>query len=103
MALAGAGPSTTERGRQHVVAGAIREVATWLGDTPTVARSSYVDPRLIEIYQRDGGLAAVPVLPAALPAPAEAEAAVAALLASDKSDESGTRHPGRPAGPGERT
>ena len=89
LALAGATPAPTERGRQRVVAAGIREVATWLGDTPAVARSSYVDPRLIEIYQRDGGLAAVPVLPAALPAPAEAEIAVATLLTSDASDTSG--------------
>jgi hypothetical protein len=55
-------------------------VADWLGDTPTVARSAYIDPRLISRYESDGELPAVPALPAALPAPAEAELAVAALL-----------------------
>jgi hypothetical protein len=45
-----------------------------------VTRSSYVDPRLISRYQ-SGGLLAIPVLPAELPASADAEAAVAALLA----------------------
>jgi hypothetical protein len=45
-----------------------------------VARASYIDPRLITLYQADGRLPAIPALPAALPAPAEAEAAVAALL-----------------------
>ena len=58
-------------------------MADWLGDTPTVARSSYIDPRMISRYESDGGLATIPRLPAVLPAAAEAEAAVAALLASE--------------------
>jgi DNA topoisomerase I len=84
LALAAAAPPPTERGRQRAVVAGIRQVADWLGDTPTVARSSYVDPRLIEIYQRDGRLAEVPVLAPALPAPADAELAVAALLAAGR-------------------
>jgi hypothetical protein len=57
-------------------------VARWLGDTPAVARGSYIDPRLIARYESEGQLATIPVLPAVLPAPAEAETAVAALLAT---------------------
>ena len=57
-------------------------VAGWLGDTPSVTRASYIDPRLISRYEADGQLPAVPALPAVLPAPAEAEIAVAALLAA---------------------
>jgi DNA topoisomerase I len=80
LALASAGPAPTARGRKSVIAAGIREVAAWLGDTPAVARGSYVDPGLISRYEAAGELAGVPVLPAVLPAPPRAEAAVAALL-----------------------
>ena len=83
LALANAGPSPTQRGRKSAIAAGIREVAGWLGDTPTVARTSYIDPRLISRYQSEGQLPAIPALPAELPAAAEAESAVAALLATD--------------------
>jgi DNA topoisomerase IB len=82
LVLANAGPTSTPRGRQRVIAASVREVARWLGDTPTVARGSYIDPRLITRYESQGQLATIPVLPAVLPAPAEAETAVAALLAT---------------------
>jgi DNA topoisomerase IB len=81
LALASAGPAATERARKSAIAAGIREVAEWLGDTPAVARSSYVDPGLISRYEAEGELPGIPVLPPALPAPPEAEAAVAALLA----------------------
>ena len=29
----------------------MKEVATFLGNTPTLARSSYVDPRVVEAYE----------------------------------------------------
>ena len=29
----------------------MKEVASFLGNTPTLARSSYVDPRVIEAYE----------------------------------------------------
>jgi DNA topoisomerase-1 len=80
LALANAGPSPAARSRKSVIAAGIREVADWLGDTPAVARSSYVDPRLIGRYEADGELPTIPAAPAMLPAPAEAEIAVAALL-----------------------
>ena len=48
-----------------------------------MGRKSYIDPRLISRYESDGQLLTIPALPAALPAPAEAEIAVAALLAAD--------------------
>jgi DNA topoisomerase I len=80
LALANAGPSPTARSRQRVIAAGIREVAGWLGDTPSVARKSYVDPRLVGRYEAEGELPTIPALPAVLPAPAEAEIAVAALL-----------------------
>lgn len=48
LAAAGAQPSATRRKR--VVAGVMREVAELLGNTPTVARTSYVDPRVVDLY-----------------------------------------------------
>jgi DNA topoisomerase I len=80
LQLANAGPPASDRDRRRAIAGAVRSVAEWLGDTPTVARSSYIDPRLIRRYESDAGLTSVPVLPARLPADAAAEIAVAALL-----------------------
>jgi DNA topoisomerase IB len=82
LVLANAGPSPTARARGRVIAAGVREVAAWLGDTPSVTRTSYIDPRLISRYQSDGELPAVPALPAVLPAAAEAEIAVSALLAA---------------------
>ena len=81
LLLANADPAPTARGRTSAVTAAVRGVADWLGDTPTVARASYIDPRVISRYSSDGQLANIPRLPAVLPAAAEAEIAVAALLA----------------------
>jgi DNA topoisomerase I len=85
LLLANADPSPTVRSRKSAVTAAVRGVADWLGDTPTVARASYIDPRVISRYVSDGQLNAIPRLPAVLPAAAEAEIAVAALLADDTS------------------
>jgi DNA topoisomerase IB len=82
LLLANAGPSATPRQAKGVITASIREVADWLGDTPAVARASYVDPGLVGRYESDGRLATIPVLPAELPAGPDAEAAVAALLRS---------------------
>jgi DNA topoisomerase I len=83
LLLADADPAPTARSRKSTVTAAVRGVADWLGDTPAVARASYIDPRVIDRYSSDGQLAAIPRLPAVLPAAAEAEIAVAALLAGD--------------------
>ena len=45
-------PGETKASRKRAVAGAMKEVAEFLGNTPTLARSSYVDPRVIEGYER---------------------------------------------------
>jgi DNA topoisomerase IB len=50
-ALDEAGPQPTRTGRRRAVAHAMREVADRLGNTPAVARASYVDPRLVEAYE----------------------------------------------------
>lgn len=38
--------------RERAVARAVREVADYLGNTPAVARASYIDPRIIELYEQ---------------------------------------------------
>jgi DNA topoisomerase I len=82
LELANAGPASSARGARSVIAASVRTVASWLGDTPAVARASYIDPRLISRYESDGELPTIPVRPAELPAGEAAEAAVAALLAA---------------------
>jgi DNA topoisomerase-1 len=82
LALANAAPAPAARSRERVIAASIRQVAGWLGDTPAVARKSYIDPQLISRYESAGELPTIPAVPVALPAPAEAEIAVTALLAA---------------------
>jgi DNA topoisomerase I len=84
LMLANAAPPRTERSRKSLIAAGIREVAVWLGDTPTVARKSYIDPGLISRYESEGELPGIPALPAELPAPATAEIAVATLLSAGR-------------------
>jgi DNA topoisomerase I len=50
--LARRGPERTGRARRSAVSQAMREVAALLGNTPAVARRSYVDPRVIRAYSR---------------------------------------------------
>ncbi len=51
-ALATAGdPPRSERARRTVVTRAVREVAEQLGNTPAVCRSSYIDPRVIDLWE----------------------------------------------------
>lgn len=52
VALVGAAPvPDSPAGRRRAVAGAVKAVATELGNTPTVCRSSYIDPRIIDRYE----------------------------------------------------
>jgi DNA topoisomerase I len=51
VALAEAGPQPTAAKRKKAVAGAMKQVAGLLGNTPAVARASYVDPRVIDRYE----------------------------------------------------
>jgi DNA topoisomerase-1 len=83
LLLANSDPAQTARRRSSTITASVRGVADWLGDTPAVARASYIDPRVISRYISDGQLATIPRLPAVLPAAAEAELSVAALLADD--------------------
>lgn len=50
--LARAGVRPTESGRKRAIAAAMRQAAAALGNTPAVARSSYVDPRIVDRYVR---------------------------------------------------
>ncbi|MEV3979500.1 DNA topoisomerase IB [Nonomuraea sp. NPDC049758] len=43
--------------RKRAVTRVMREVAEYLGNTPTVARASYVDPRVVEAYDQDRTIA----------------------------------------------
>ncbi|HTW13795.1 MAG TPA: DNA topoisomerase IB [Nocardioides sp.] len=43
-------PGQSKASRKRAVAGAMKEVASFLGNTPTLARSSYVDPRVVDAY-----------------------------------------------------
>ena len=49
--LARWGPESTDAGRTRAVAAAAREAAEALGNTPAVARGSYIDPRVIDRYE----------------------------------------------------
>src|SRR5665647_2137361 len=51
-ALAAVEPPASERGRRRVVTQVVREVAEALGNTPAVCRASYIDPRLIDLWER---------------------------------------------------
>ena len=42
--------ATSAAARKRAVSAAMKEVAGYLGNTPTVARSSYVDPRVIDLF-----------------------------------------------------
>lgn len=48
--LARQGPASTKTGRKKAVAQAMRDAAEVLGNTPAIARSSYVDPRVVDCY-----------------------------------------------------
>jgi DNA topoisomerase-1 len=51
-ALARIGPATTKNDRKHAEVLAVKAAAEGLGNTPTVAKSSYIDPRVFERYRR---------------------------------------------------
>jgi DNA topoisomerase-1 len=45
-------PGKTKASRKRAVSGAMKEVSQFLGNTPALARSAYVDPRVVEAYER---------------------------------------------------
>ena len=44
-------PGDTKASRKRAIKQAMVEVSDYLGNTPTIARSSYVDPRVIDLYE----------------------------------------------------
>lgn len=51
--LAAAGdPPSSQAARRRIEAAVVREVADELGNTPAVCRSSYIDPRVIDLWER---------------------------------------------------
>lgn len=44
------GVASSKTARKRAISRAMKEVADYLGNTPTVARSSYVDPRVVDRY-----------------------------------------------------
>ncbi|MBB5867350.1 DNA topoisomerase IB [Allocatelliglobosispora scoriae] len=50
VSLACSAPSQSASARRKAVSEAMRDVSDLLGNTPTVARKSYVDPRLIDAF-----------------------------------------------------
>ena len=49
--LARSGPKRSESARKRAIAEAMRVAADVLGNTPAIARSSYVDPRVLDRYR----------------------------------------------------
>ncbi|CAN5434964.1 DNA topoisomerase IB [soil metagenome] len=50
-AFADADPPSSERADKKIESAVMKEVATELGNTPAVARGSYVDPRVVHAYE----------------------------------------------------
>ncbi|RFA07355.1 DNA topoisomerase [Subtercola boreus] len=50
VSLAKAGPQPTEYRRKRALAQSMRDAAAVLSNTPTIAKNSYVDPRLVDKY-----------------------------------------------------
>jgi DNA topoisomerase IB len=51
--LAAEDPAESEAARKRAVASVVKQVAEHLGNTPAVARSAYIDPRVVERFEHD--------------------------------------------------
>ena len=58
VALAVSEEATSATGRKRAVTRAVKEVAHYLGNTPAVCRSSYIDPRVVDRYRAGETIAA---------------------------------------------
>jgi DNA topoisomerase-1 len=58
VALAADADQATRAARERTVGAAVKTVATYLGNTPAVARASYIDPRVIDRYRAGATIAA---------------------------------------------
>ena len=52
-------PGDTKASRRRAVKAAVEEVASYLGNTPAIAKNSYIDPRVLDLYEA-GTVAEVP-------------------------------------------
>lgn len=50
-------PGTTKISRRRAIKQATQEVASYLGNTPTIARNSYIDPRILDAYESGNTIA----------------------------------------------
>lgn len=55
--LAAEEPVESDTARKRVVAGVVKDVAEHLGNTPAVARSAYIDPRVVERFEAEDTVA----------------------------------------------
>ncbi|HEU5004017.1 MAG TPA: DNA topoisomerase IB [Actinomycetota bacterium] len=80
--LATARPAPSHAARGRVVSRMYREVARFLGNTPAVVRSAYVDPRVVDHYEHGETIRRALETPAGpdQPMPEPIEAALIALL-----------------------
>lgn len=53
LSLARHGAPTTATDRKRAIAQAMRDAAEVLSNTPSIARASYVDPRVVDLYDAD--------------------------------------------------
>jgi DNA topoisomerase I len=44
-------PGDTKASRKRAVKAAVEEVAEYLGNTPAIAKGSYIDPRVLDLYE----------------------------------------------------
>lgn len=57
-ALAAAGPPPrSDRARRATITAMVKEVSTELGNTPAVCRASYIDPRIIDLWEHGTAIA----------------------------------------------
>ncbi len=80
--LALAPPASSEAARRRTISGCYAIVADYLGNTPAIARTSYVDARVVDLY-RDGVVLPARVLPTShrrLPIHGRVERAVLRML-----------------------
>jgi DNA topoisomerase IB len=96
VALAVSTEAATPSARKRAVARAMKEVAHYLGNTPAVARASYVDPRVVDLYNH--GVTVQSALtrlgtgrPSELGIQGPVERAVVAMLTGSHAGASGSR------------
>jgi DNA topoisomerase I len=67
-------PGTTKASRQRAIRKAMVEVSDYLGNTPAIAKASYVDPRVIDLYE--GGTTIGPAVRRTYRSPEERQASL---------------------------